>query len=158
MKSVIQALDGFNLTAKQLGVLGFDPKARESDLQGLLRVLIIALAGRAGNPQVIQQAKERFARFTDPRSPDLKAIHPDLQGPLFCIVVGEGGQSEFDAVLKVYRETATSDQKIHSLRALGSSKHPEIIKQALNLIFDPATAWAFVQENCCFLSWKHFSA
>ena len=167
--AVLKALDTFiqRLTANLLKVLGFDPIPGESDIQGLLRVLIFGLAGRAASPLVLEEAKKRFKRFT--KDQDQSAIHPNLRGCLFCICVRVGGQEEFDSVFSIYQQSANPDQKLNALRALGATQDPKIIQQALNLVFDPVNvrpqdigyilgnvaanpagrraAWAFVKGN-----------
>lgn len=53
---------------------------------------------------------------------------------MFRLVIGEGGQEEFDAVLQEYLSTTSVDGREITLSAIGRAKKPEIIKQVLELI------------------------
>lgn len=124
------------ITEPQYKKLGFDLQESESDLQKLLRQRIIASAGSAGNEQVIAEAKRRFKLFI---GGDESAIHPNLRGTVFGLVVKEGGQEEYEQVLSLYRKFTIPDQKLAALGALGSSRQQPIIQAALELTKDTNT-------------------
>ncbi|KAI9290700.1 hypothetical protein K502DRAFT_326607 [Neoconidiobolus thromboides FSU 785] len=109
--------------------LGWESTKGEGDLVGLLRALAISNVGLSGGQEVVSEAKRRFDLFI---KGDQSAIQPDLRGPVFNIVVSEGGQEEFQAIKKLYIETDAPDQKLSALRALGYTRNPELISEALN--------------------------
>lgn len=78
---------------------------------------------------VIEEAQRRFKLFIDG---DSDAIHPNLRGTVFGIVVANGGSTEYDAVVKIYRKTTVPDQKIASLAALGTTLDPALIQKTLD--------------------------
>lgn len=155
-----------HLCQKPLKVLGFEPAEEgEPEITGLLRALIIGLAGRHNDQGVIAEAKERFSDFLQGKT---GRIHPNLRGTVFGIVVRSGGVAEFDAVFNLYRTMTTVDQKLHALRALGTSRDLSVLEKALSLVFTEHVrqqdvtyvisvvgansagrrlAWKFVMEN-----------
>lgn len=165
-------LRGFirSLYARQVAALGFEPRAGEGDKTSLLRPLILGMSGKCGDEVVLTEARARFDRFV---SGDSSAIHPNLRGVVYNLVIRTGGQAEFDKVLDLYQKFTVPDQKLSALGALGASKDPSVIQAALQLskrddlvrpqdcmyIFRTVGAnavgrrlcWEFVQEN-----WKFF--
>ena len=118
------------LYATQVKALGFDSKPNEGDKVALLRPLAIGMAGKAGDQEVLKEARSRFDRFI---AGDSSAIHPNLRGIVYTLVVRNGGRPEFDAVFKIFREQTIADQKLAALGALGASPDPAVISAALNL-------------------------
>lgn len=159
-----------SLYARQVAALGFEPRAGEGDKTSLLRPLILGMAGKCGDEAVLKEARARFERFI---TGDHDAIHPNLRGVFYSLVIRNGGQAEFDQVLGLYQKFTVPDQKLAALGALGSSKNPEVIRSALDLskrddIVRPQDCmyifrtvgvntagrrmcWEFVQQN-----WKFF--
>lgn len=135
-ETVIKPLEAFirSLYASQVEALGFIPKPNESDKTALLRPLILGMAARCGDPNVISMAKKLFSAFYEGNH---DAIHPNLRGTVYSIVLREGNMDEFEKVLELYRKFgAVADQKLSCLGALGSTRNPEAIKKALNLTLD----------------------
>lgn len=78
----------------------------------------------------VKEAFRRFNKFT--KQNDESALHPNLRGATFEIVLSHGGgKDEFDAILKYYHDSKTADQKITVLTALGFAKHNDLIERAL---------------------------
>ncbi|KAG5463670.1 MAG: peptidase family M1-domain-containing protein [Olpidium bornovanus] len=109
--------------------LGWDYPENESFLTSLLRTLAISRAGKAHDPEVVQEGQRRFGLFV---SGDTSAIHPNLRGTVFDIVISHGGAKEYDAVLEYYRSTTVPDQKVTALAALGSTRDPSLIQRTLD--------------------------
>ncbi|KAK9764313.1 hypothetical protein K7432_008285 [Basidiobolus ranarum] len=118
-----------NIFAKQAKKLGWEAPSEEDYLSSLLRNLAIAMAGKAGDEEIIQEAQQRFAKFIEG---DEAAIHPNLRSTVYGIVVRNGGQQEYEAIQKLYEETTTADQKLFALAALGATRQPELIQRALD--------------------------
>lgn len=115
----------------QARALGFDPRPGESDKVTLMRPLIIGMAGKAGDEAVIREARERFSRFVTTK--DESAIHPNLRGTVYGLVIRNGGRAEYEQVLKLYMSQSVADQKLAALSALGLSSDPAILSDALRL-------------------------
>jgi aminopeptidase 2 len=169
---VVDKLRAFvrSLYARQVELLGFEPRSGEGDKTSLLRPLILGMAGKCGDEGVLKEARVRFDRFV---AGDSEAIHPNLRGVVYSLVIRSGGQAEFDQVLNLYQKFTVPDQKLSALGALGASRDPSVIRAALELskrddivrpqdcmyIFRTVgvntagrrACWSFVQEN-----WKFF--
>jgi aminopeptidase 2 len=129
---VTDALKGF--VCKLFGALvqkiGWNYDHNEGFLDSLLRTLAITVAGKAGDVAVVEESKKRFQQFLAGQE---DAIHPNLRGAIFSIVLQHGGAAEFDNVLKLYRETTVADQKVVALAALGSTASDDLLKRALDV-------------------------
>ena len=119
-----------SLYARQVAALGFEPRAEEGDKTSLLRPLILGMAGKCGDEAILKEARARFDRFI---AGDHSAIHPNLRGVVYSLVIRNGGQAEFDQVLGLYQKFTVPDQKLAALGALGSSRDVSVIKLALEL-------------------------
>ena len=58
------------------------------------------MAGKAGEPEVVEEAKKRFKLIV---SGDNNAVHADLFGTVCAITVANGGQEEFDQLIELYK-------------------------------------------------------
>ena len=96
----------------------------------MLRPLVIGMAGKAGDQEVLREARARFDRFI---AGDSSALHPNLRGTVYNLVIRNGGRPEYDAVFKIFREQTVTDQKLAALSALGASPDPDVLASALNL-------------------------
>ncbi|KAL1915149.1 uncharacterized protein VTP21DRAFT_7630 [Calcarisporiella thermophila] len=167
-EEVQEALRSFQrqLYSKLAKQLGWEYPEGEDYLTTLLRTLVLRHAGRSGVPEVVAEAKRRFELFAHKN--DTSALHPNARSLTYEIVVLHGGQTEFDAVLKIFRETETVDQKLGALQALGFTRKEDLIKRVMELSISdevkpqdiiyalPAIAssgkgryllWQFVQDN-----------
>lgn len=86
---------------------------------------------------VIKEAQRRFAAY---QGGDKKAIHPSLRGPIFRIVVTEGGEQGFEAIKQEYLNNTSIDGREICLQALGRVQTPELAKAYLDFLFSPAVA------------------
>jgi aminopeptidase N len=119
--------DLFSPLARQLG---FEFGPDDSDLKKLLRTLMIGVAGKSGDRQIIEEARRRFWKFVHDR--DEKILHPNLRGVVYAIVLKYGDEKVYDAVERIYRETTIVDQKLAALGALGATEDRVLIERALD--------------------------
>jgi aminopeptidase 2 len=110
--------------------LGWEFSDNDGHILQQFKALMFGSAGAAGDPPVVQAAKDMFARFADG---DLSAIHPNIRGSVFTIVLKNGSAKEYDVVLDRFRNAATSDEKATALRCLGAAEDPALIKRTLDL-------------------------
>lgn len=120
---------GRRLTAQLLQRLGWDAKPGESNFDTLLRPTILALASASDQPEVVAEAKRRFATMTKPEDAD-----PDTRGVIYGTVAREGGQAEFDKLLALHNASKNSEERVTLAAALTSFKQPELSKRALALV------------------------
>src|SRR5581483_4375219 len=114
------------LTAKQVKRLGWEPQAKESHFDKLLRPTVLGLASYGENKAVVQEALRRFKTMKTTED-----IHPDLRGVVYGTVAREGGQAEFDKLLQLHNASQSSEERVTLSAALTGFKQPTIIKQAL---------------------------
>lgn len=155
----------FSPVAKRLG---WEYASGESFLTSLLRTLAISVAGKADDPEIVAEAQKRFKLFTTAEQQQ-EAIHPNLRGAVFQIVLRNGGTEEYEQVLRLYRETSVADQKLIALGSLGATLDRGLLERTLQLamnqdtvrpqdiiyVFGPVAsnpigrsmAWPFVKEN-----------
>jgi aminopeptidase N len=119
-----------DLTARQLERLGWEEQPNDSHFDRLLRPSILSLSAYGENPEVVAEAKKRFAAMKKPED-----IHPDLRGMIYGAVVRHGGDKEdFTKLLKMHDASTNSEERVTLAGALTGFEQPELIKQALALI------------------------
>ncbi|CAI2178500.1 20254_t:CDS:10 [Funneliformis geosporum] len=119
---IYQGLLAFNrqLVSKLGPKLGWEYSESDDHLTIMLRTLAIKMG----------EAFRRFNLFT--KQNDESALHPNIRGVVFEIVLSHGGgDEEFEAILKVYREAKSADQKTEALTGLGFAQRDDLIQRAL---------------------------
>jgi aminopeptidase N len=117
------------LAAKQVKRLGWEPGAKDSHFDQLLRPTVLGLASYGEDPAVVKAALERFGSMQKPED-----IHPDLRGVVYGTVARKGAKPEFDKLLAMHDASQNSEERITLAGALTAFEQPALIKQALALI------------------------
>ncbi|KAG0371253.1 aminopeptidase [Gamsiella multidivaricata] len=127
-----KALEKFQrkLFSKAAANLGWESKASDDYRSTLLRKLLLTNAGCAGDEAVVKEAQERFVSYV---AGDSKALNQNLQSAAFEIVVLHGDESDFEKVLKCWRDATATDQKLAAIGAMTVVRHPTMIQQLLEL-------------------------
>lgn len=119
--------------------LGWEFAATDDYLTNTLRVLAIGNAGRSNDAEIIAEAKKRFWAFVEGNK---EALHPNLRGPVYNILLLTANDSSEEEkvwlkILEIYRnEALPSDQRLIALNELGSVKNPDLIRRYLNMSLD----------------------
>lgn len=121
-----------NLVSEKAHSLGWTFKESDDNILQQFKSLMFASAGNSGDKKVIAAAHDMFEKFI---AGDREALHPNLRGAVFGIVLQTGGDKEYDAILNEYRTAKQSDERNTALRCLGRSKRPELIQRTLDLTF-----------------------
>lgn len=101
-----------------------------------LRALAIRFAGRAGDPEVVAEARRRFRIFMGERN--MAIISPDLRFPVFEIVLRTTtGVEEYEAIANYYRETYMPGEKMVALTVLGYGSSPELVHRTVSFAVSP---------------------
>ena len=119
-----------SLVAPKAHELGWEFSDSDDHILQQFKALMFGSAGMAEDPTVIKAAQDMFARFA---AGDTSAIHPNIRGSVFTIVLKHGGAKEYDVVLDQFRHAPTSDEKTTALRCLGTAPDPALIKRTLDL-------------------------
>ncbi|KAI3640726.1 hypothetical protein MIR68_001604 [Amoeboaphelidium protococcarum] len=109
--------------------LGWDYAEKENHLKAMLRTLVIGVAGKSDDADIIAECRKRFDLFIGGNQ---ESIHPNLRGAVFAVVLRNGGVKEYEAVLKIYQETKVADQKLVALGALGSTQDESLLLRTLD--------------------------
>ncbi len=117
------------LVAKQLEILGWEPKDDETHFQRLLRPTILGLAAGADHPETIKQCHHRFNSMTKPED-----ISPDVKSIIYTSVARHGDKTTFDKLFELHEASSSSEERVTIAAALTNFKQPELIKRALKLI------------------------
>eukprot|EP01125_Pyxidicula_operculata_P001519 TRINITY_DN11382_c0_g1_i1.p1 TRINITY_DN11382_c0_g1~~TRINITY_DN11382_c0_g1_i1.p1 ORF type:complete len:861 (-),score=234.44 TRINITY_DN11382_c0_g1_i1:165-2747(-) len=120
---------------KKIGSLGWDPVPGEKDLNKILRAVVLGQLGDHGDQAVIDEAKKRFAAFIKDRS----TLSSDLAGVVFKLVMRNGGETEYNQMLEIYKTATQPEERIRALRSLGLATTPELINRALEFALSDDT-------------------
>ena len=120
----LHARDFFRTIAAQKG---WEKKPSDGHVDVLLRGLALRNAGGYGDTQTINEAKSRFEHFCR-----TGVLEPNLRQAVYILIAENGGESEWDALLKIYRSTDLHEEKVRVLRATGSFQQREILTRLLD--------------------------
>ncbi|TQS36621.1 hypothetical protein Golomagni_02922 [Golovinomyces magnicellulatus] len=121
-----------DLVSERAHKAGWQFKESDGHIEQQFKAGLFGNAGMSGDAEVIDAARQMFAKFA---SGDASAIHPNLRGSVFGIVLKYGGKEEYDIILNTYRNSRNSDERNTALRSLGRARDPELIKRTLSLPF-----------------------
>lgn len=119
--------------------LGWDFNSTDDYLTNILRVLAITNAGRSDDPSIVNESKKRFWAFV---KGDNEALHPNLRGPVYNIVLGAAEdeaeeEKMWEHILDIYRdESLPTDQRLIALNALGGVKSHTLLYRYLDMSMD----------------------
>uniref|UniRef100_A0A7N2R7C8 Aminopeptidase n=1 Tax=Quercus lobata TaxID=97700 RepID=A0A7N2R7C8_QUELO len=151
--------------------LGWEPKTGESHLDTMLRGKVLTALAVFGHDLTLKEARRRFLAFLDDRSTPL--LHPDIRKAVYVAVmrrVSTSNRFGYESLLRVYRETNSSQEKARILSSLTSSPDPNITLEALNFLLSSEvrtqdavlglavsregreTAWSWLKNY-----WEHIS-
>jgi puromycin-sensitive aminopeptidase len=109
-----------------LSIVGWDSVHGESELQKITRHLIFTLIEVFGNedPEIVAESRRRFNICIDEK--DENILSADIRGPIFRIVLHNGGVAEYEKVLATYYATTEDAKRKWALTTLGASQSPEL--------------------------------
>ncbi|VAI31891.1 unnamed protein product [Triticum turgidum subsp. durum] len=116
--------------------LGWDPKKGESHLDVMLRPLLLTALVQLGHGKTINEGVRRFNIFTRDRGTSL--LPPDTRKAAYLSVmqnVSSSNRSGYDALRKIYKESAEGEERLQVLGILSSCRDNSIVLESLNLIF-----------------------
>ncbi len=162
------------LFSPQARALGFEPRAGESDKTKLLRPLVLSMAGRVGDADVVAEARRRLEAFA---AGDDAALDPNVRSAAYGAALRNGGMPEYERVLGLYRRLTVADQRLAALGALGSTGDRRAVDAVLRLTLSDAdvrpqdviyvtratganpvgrrATWAFVKEHWPFFHGRY---
>ncbi|XXG42913.1 hypothetical protein AAC387_Pa01g3067 [Persea americana] len=124
-----------NLLQFSAGKLGWDPKSGESHLDAMLRGEILTALSLFGHDATQTEAVRRFQAFIDDRNASL--LPPDIRKAAYVAVmqsVSASNRAGYESLLRVYKETDLSQEKVRILGSLASCPDPDIVLEVLNFL------------------------
>lgn len=121
---------GISMYSKIVQSLGWDAKPTDDHLTSMLRSLVVPRLALFGHQETISEAQARFKSFS--ASGYKEGIIPDLRSGVYAIVLANGGRSEFNELLELYRTSEFQEEKVRALGALAGITDPELLTEVLN--------------------------
>lgn len=103
--------------------MGWQKRIGEKHTDTLLRGMALLQLGSFGDDGTIKYAQELFKKGK---------IDPDLRGVVYNLVAENGGKSEFNTLLKMYKGEDNQQEKDRIGRALGQFKIKSLLEKTLN--------------------------
>ncbi|WOL09046.1 hypothetical protein Cni_G17799 [Canna indica] len=161
-----------NLLQHSAERLGWDPKSSEGHLDSMLRGEVLTALAKLGHDGTIKEAVKRFHAFLDDRNSFL--LPPDTRKAAYVAVmqtINSSNKQGYESLLRIYRETDLSQEKICIINALASSTDPVVVLDALNFLLSSEVrsqdafhglvginkegqdvAWTWLKENWDYIS------
>jgi aminopeptidase 2 len=108
--------------------VGWDKKEGESVDDVLMRNVVLYAYGKYGDMETIERAKVLFWDFITNKKP----IDSDIRGVVYLLVAENGGEKEFEALLRLYEEETLSQEKNRIGNALMSFTQTDLLQKALD--------------------------
>ncbi|XP_031564452.1 glutamyl aminopeptidase-like [Actinia tenebrosa] len=110
--------------------LGWEDKG--SHLQKYLRASVLRLGSEYGHKKATKEAKKMFDEWRRTG----KRISPNLRNVVYAIGVREGGEEEFDYMLKEYLSATVASEKRKLMYALTTTKKVSLLDRLLKMSLD----------------------
>ena len=130
------ALDAFTrkLVKPKLAQVGYTVDTeKDSYATQRLKVALFGAACSAADPEIEKVALEMFEKYV---AGDKSAIPATLKGSVFGTVGRKGGVENYEKLFQIYRNPASTEEKIIALRSLGRFKDAELIERTLSYLLD----------------------
>ncbi|KAK5134292.1 hypothetical protein LTR08_006721 [Meristemomyces frigidus] len=117
-----------DLVSEKAHKLGWTFKESDGHIEQQFKSLLFGSAAAAGDEKTKAAAFDMFEKFV---GGDRSAIHPNLRGGVYSVVLQYGGEKEYDAILKEYETAKNADERNTALRSLGRARDPKLIQRSL---------------------------
>ncbi|KAF1914902.1 peptidase family M1-domain-containing protein [Ampelomyces quisqualis] len=149
-----------DLVKDKAHALGWTFSENDGHIEQQFKSLMFGAAGISGDEAISKASFDMFNKF---KAGDKSAIHPNIRGSVYAIVLAKGGKEEYDTIVNESIHAATADERNSALRSLGRAKSPELIQRTLDFalskdvkgqdIYLPISALRSHPEGCHAL-WK----
>jgi puromycin-sensitive aminopeptidase len=121
---------GKTMVVGALQKVGWDSKETDSHTDKLLRATVIGLLDTfaSNDTEVVQEARRRFdAHWEDPT-----ALPAEYKTTVYKLVLSNGGATEYNRVLKSFRDTEDNQERKYAMFTLGATKDMALKAQTLD--------------------------
>ena len=131
-----EAFDNFerfarNLLGEIVKKVGWEKKEEESFSDVLLRSVVLYAAGKFGDTEVINKAKEMFEKYYVGEV----SIDSDIRGVVYMLVAKNGTQKEWDKLVELYTKESLHQEKNRIMLALCGFSNLDLLQQTLDWSF-----------------------
>ncbi|HXA47100.1 MAG TPA: M1 family metallopeptidase [Burkholderiaceae bacterium] len=113
--------------------MGWDGKAGETPGIQRLRRTVIGDLGAWGDPEVIAEARQRFARFIADRN----TIVPDDQSVILSIIARNAGPAEFEQLHAIAKDAKNETELRRFYSAMMNVRNQELATKAVDIALSP---------------------
>ncbi len=106
--------------------MGWEKRPQDGHPQMLLRALAIRHLGGYGDPETIDEARNRLKHFLKKGELD-----PNLRMGVFTLVAENGDAQDWEDLKKIYRKTDLQEERTRVLRAAGHFHDKAVIQEVL---------------------------
>jgi len=119
------------LYRRSIDYLWMEPKATDSDLDILLRPVVLKTAGLFGEFRVVNHDKKLFITYLE----DQTSISSDLRCTILILAIKNGGAKEFHDLSNLLPKLSKGEETIHAIAALGYAPDEQLISTYLDFVF-----------------------
>lgn len=151
------------LVHPRLEKLDWEPKPGESHFDTLLRPMLIGVAGRNGNEQVMAESRKRFEAHLRGA-----LIPADLRTAVYRTIAKNGTVNDYESLFDKYKKEELQEEQRRLQTALAAFRDPELISRTLKAALSPDVrsqdsvivilhvlmnrngrqmAWQYIQDN-----------
>lgn len=102
--------------------MGWEKRKEEKHTDSLLRAIVLYKLGSFGDLETIKKAQSLF----------VKKVDPNLRGVVYNLVAENGGQEEWNTLVKMYKDEDNQQEKERIGRSLGLFKNKTLLKKTLD--------------------------
>nr|KAJ0208994.1 hypothetical protein LSAT_V11C400194410 [Lactuca sativa] len=116
--------------------LGVEPVSGESHLNTMLREEVFMALATFGHKETHEELKKRFQTYMNDKNTSVFPV--DIRKAAYISIMRTSSaleRSDFDSLLKLYRETDAVQEKTRILSCIASSPESDIVTEVLNLMF-----------------------
>lgn len=117
------------LVSDLLSKTGWQSKPEDSAKALRLRATALSIGAASEIPEVIKEAKTRFAKFTKPSD-----LTPETRDAVYFVAAKFGSDKDFNRLIEAYLKTENSDERGEIAAGITSTKNPKQIAELLSLV------------------------
>ena len=111
--------------------IGWSPIDQSTEwLRALLQPSVLSAACRYGHRECVEQARDVYRRWF--ANPALNQISATLRSTVYCTVVREGSQKEFNFLWERLKQESVASETLNLLNGLACTQDPSLILWFLN--------------------------
>lgn len=132
VKNALKTLTN-DLVGEKIHSSGWEFKSTDAFLDQNLKAVLFAAALASGDEKIVSATNKMFADYI---SGDKDAIHPNIRASIFNAIAANGGEKEFEQLMKIYKNPQSLDEKISAMRAFGRFENESILEKVLKMTID----------------------